>query len=202
VDDRRGLEGILWSLWSGCPWRELPRRYARASTCWRRLQPWEERGLVRTRWRAFWAPRNDQAQRRWAAGCVEGRFVPATTGGPQSGTRHVARGPRGGCWSRARGLRWEPSLEAASPAAVTRLEQPRDTVAVGRPGTPGRPRTRPERLLADRGDDRTPLRARLARRGSEPSIPARRHHQKAPHPDGRKVRRGRRRWMVERTFAW
>jgi transposase len=97
---------------------------------------------------------------------------------------------------------WGAHLEAASPAAVPLLEQPLDTVAVGRPGKPGRPRQRPERLRADRGSDSTPLRARLARRGIEPIIPARWNHQRAPQQDGRKRRRYRRRWLVERTFAW
>jgi hypothetical protein len=71
-------------------------------------------------------------------------------------------------------------LEAASPAEVTLIERTLETVAVGRPGKPGRPRKRPERLIADRGYDSHPLRGRLARRGIEPIIPARRHH-KTPH---------------------
>jgi IS5 family transposase len=84
-------------------------------------------------------------------------------------------------------------LEAASPAEVTRLEKTLDTMAVGRPGQPGRPRKRPKRLMADRGYDSTPRRARLARRGIEPSIPARSNHKRATHQDGRKLRRCRRR---------
>jgi hypothetical protein len=40
------------------------------------------------------------------------------------------------------------------------------------------------------------LRARLARRGIEPIIPARLNHQRATHQDGRKLRRYRRRWVV------
>jgi transposase len=87
-------------------------------------------------------------------------------------------------------------LDAASPAEVTLLEQTLDTVAVGRP------RKRPDRLIADRGYDSNPLRARLAHRGIEPIIPARRNHRRATHQDGRKLRRYRRRWIVERTFAW
>lgn len=38
------------------------------------------------------------------------------------------------------------------------LERTLDTVAVGRPDRPGRPRKRPERLIADRGYDSNPLR--------------------------------------------
>jgi transposase len=163
VDDRRCLEGILWSLWSGAPWRELPRRYGRPSTGWRRLQPWEETGVRLQRWRVVLAQLHDQQQRRWDACVVEGRVVPAKQGGPKSAPPRGARAQRGWSWSMARVLRGEQSVDAASPADVTLLEQPRNTVAVGRPGNPGRPRNRPERLLADRGDESHPLRARLAR---------------------------------------
>jgi transposase len=91
--------------------------------------------------------------------------------------------------------------EAASPAAVTLLETTLDTVALGRPGEPGRPRKRPERLIANRGYDSNPLRARLARRGIDPIIPACSNHKRVTHQDGRKLRRYRRRWIVERTCA-
>jgi transposase len=93
-------------------------------------------------------------------------------------------------------------LDTASAAEVTRLENTLAPVAVGRPGTPGRPRNRPERLIADRGYDSNPLRTQLVRRGIDPIIPARSHHTRATHQDGRKLRRYRRRWIVERTFAW
>jgi transposase len=73
---------------------------------------------------------------------------------------------------------------------------------IGRHGKPGRPRKRPNRLIADRGYDSNALGARLARRGIQPIIPARRNHKRATHQDGRKLRRYRRRWIVWRTFAW
>jgi transposase len=82
------------------------------------------------------------------------------------------------------------------------LERTLDTMAVGRWGGPGRPRKRPERLIADRGYDCNPLREALKRRGIEPIIPARRNNPRASDQDGRKLRRYRRRWIVERTFAW
>jgi hypothetical protein len=93
-------------------------------------------------------------------------------------------------------------LEAASPADVTLLEQALNTVAGGRPGPAGRPRKRPERLLADRGYASNPLRARLARRGIEAIIPARRNHKRVTHHDGRKLRRYRRRWIVENSHLY
>jgi hypothetical protein len=70
-------------------------------------------------------------------------------------------------------------LDAASPAEVTLLEATLDTVAVGPPGKPGRPRKRPERLIGAPGYDSNPLRARLAGRGIEPIIPARGNNRRA-----------------------
>ena len=54
----------------------------------------------------------------------------------------------------------------------------------------------------DRGYDSNPLRRRLVAKGIDPIVPAQRQHVNATHQDGRKLRRYRRRWIVERTFAW
>ena len=45
VSDRQCFEGILWILWTGAPWSELPRQYGSPSTVWRRLRAWEEAGV-------------------------------------------------------------------------------------------------------------------------------------------------------------
>jgi len=93
-------------------------------------------------------------------------------------------------------------LDASSPAEVRLLEATLDTVAVTRPHRPGRPRKRLDRLIADRAYDSNAVRALLVRRGIEPIIPARITNQRATHQDGRKLRRYRRRWIVERTIGW
>jgi transposase len=92
-------------------------------------------------------------------------------------------------------------LDSASPAEVTLLEPTLATIAVPRAG-PGRPRQKPERVIADKAYDSDPLRARLARRHIELIVPHRRNRKRPPTQDGRKLRRYRRRWKVERTFAW
>jgi len=45
ADNRLVLEGILWVLKTGARWRDLPEQYPSASTCWRRLQLWEEEDI-------------------------------------------------------------------------------------------------------------------------------------------------------------
>lgn len=93
-------------------------------------------------------------------------------------------------------------LDAASPAEVLLLEATLDTVAVGRPGLLGRPRRRPDRLIADRASESNAARTWLVQRGIEPIIPARINNTQGTHQDGRKRRRYRRRWIVERTIGW
>jgi len=50
----------------------------------------------------------------------------------------------------------------------------------------------------DRGYDSDRLRKQLRRRGIEPIVGRR----KPPTQDGRALRRYKRRWIIERTFAW
>lgn len=57
----------------------------------------------------------------------------------------------------------------------------------------------PPRL--DRGHDSNGSRATLQGRRIEPIIPALRNHPNAAHQDGQELRRYRRRWIIERTFA-
>jgi transposase len=57
-------------------------------------------------------------------------------------------------------------------------------------------------VLADRGYDSDPLREELAAEGFELLSPHREGRKRPPVNDGRKMRRYRRRYVVERTFAW
>lgn len=59
----------------------------------------------------------------------------------------------------------------------------------------------PERILGDRAYDSDPLDRRLATRGIEMIAPNR-SSRRTRTQDGRPLRRYRRRWKVERVFAW
>jgi transposase len=61
------------------------------------------------------------------------------------------------------------------------------------PGTP---------VITDKGHDSDPLRDELEDAGYEPIIPHRRNRVKPSRNDGRRLRRYRHRWKVERTNAW
>ena len=93
-------------------------------------------------------------------------------------------------------------LHSASPSEVKLVEATLATIRVRRRHRAGRPRQKPLRLSADRGYDSDPLREQLAARGIELIVPHRKNRRKPPTQDGRALRRYRRRWTVERTFAW
>lgn len=57
-------------------------------------------------------------------------------------------------------------------------------------------------VLADRAYDSDPLREQLALDGFRLVSPHRKSRKRPPTNDGRVMRRYRRRWVVERTFAW
>ena len=61
---------------------------------------------------------------------------------------------------------------------------------------------RPEHLIGDKAYDSDPLDARLAEQGLELMAPHRANRKKPKTPDGRPLRRYKRRWKVERRFAW
>ena len=63
-------------------------------------------------------------------------------------------------------------------------------------------RERPRRLIGDRAYDSDPLDRELAAEGIELIAPHRKNRKKPRTQDGRKLRRYRRRWKIERLFAW
>jgi transposase len=60
----------------------------------------------------------------------------------------------------------------------------------------------PKRRIGDRAYDSDPLDAHLAECGIELIAPHRRKRRKPRTQDGRKRRRYKRRWKIERLFAW
>ena len=60
----------------------------------------------------------------------------------------------------------------------------------------------PKRLVADKAYDSDPLDEALSKIGVELIAPHKKNRVKKKTQDGRKLRRYRRRWTVERFFAW
>jgi transposase len=83
--------------------------------------------------------------------------------------------------------------ESASPHEVTLVEP---TLASGFL------KEQPDRLIGDKAYDSDPLDEMLKEQGIEMIAPHRRNRKKKKTQDGRKLRRYKRRWNIERLFAW
>src|SRR4028119_561988 len=107
ADDRKCFEGILWILWTGAPWSELPERYGKSSTVHDRLCQWAKNGTLLNLWRAFLSQLDEQGMIRWNNCFVDGMFVPAKKGAKQSAKPSTAREQSSWYWPMARVLRSE-----------------------------------------------------------------------------------------------
>ncbi len=93
----------------------------------------------------------------------------------------------------ASGLPLSVCAASASPHEVTLVGETLDARFVSE---------KPERLIGDRAYDSDPLDETLAGRGIEMIAPHRRNRKKPKTQDGRKLRRYKRRWKIERLFTW
>ena len=93
------------------------------------------------------------------------------------------------------------TITSASPHEVTLVDKVLAQIKVPRNGS-GRPKCRPKRLIGDRAYDSDALRKNLQDRKIELICPHRKNRKKPKLQDGRKLRRYRKRWKVERTFSW
>ena len=125
---------------------------------------------------------------------------PREKGGSAVGKTKRGKGTKWMVLVDGEGLPLGVRLESASPSEVKLAEATLAEVRV--PQAKGPPRQKPERVIADRGYDSDPLRQRLRRRGIELIVPYRENNQHRRYEDGRKLRRYKRRWIVERTNAW
>lgn len=121
--------------------------------------------------------------------------------GPCIGKTKRGKGIKLMVLANGQGLPLGVSLHSVSPAEVKLAQEALRTDRVGRTG-PGRPRSRLDRLIADRGDDSDPFRAWLRGRGTELICPHRSNRRRPRTQDGRPLRRYAKRWKIERAFAW
>jgi transposase len=130
--------------------------------------------------------------------------VPAKNGGEKVGVTKKGKGTKWMLVVDGNGLPLGFHLDGANQAEVKLAERTLDTVGVPRPR--GRPKRRPDQLVADRAYDSGGFRATLRRRGIRMCIPPKRR------PANWRAKRGRPvvarkddyrlRYTVERSFAW
>jgi transposase len=124
-----------------------------------------------------------------------GRWLvfPSKKGGLAVGKTKSGKGTKIMTLVEAHGVPLAANIYSASPNEVTLIEPLIDKY---------RGRRRLKRLIYDLAADSDPLRDRLRRRGIDLICPHRSNRIKPKTQDGRKLRRYRRRWVVERTNSW
>jgi transposase len=90
-------------------------------------------------------------------------------------------------------------VESANEAEISLAEDTLATIQV--PQRRGRPKTRPQEVVADKAYDKEQFRQWLRGRGIHPCIPVRKNRKPRPGPKP-KLDGYAERWEVERGFAW
>jgi transposase len=79
-DPREVLNGILWVLRTGAPWKDLPERYPPPQTCHRRFQQWVKAGVFRCIVEELAADLQERGGLDLREAFIDGSFVPAKKG--------------------------------------------------------------------------------------------------------------------------
>jgi transposase len=199
--DRRGrpwantravLNGVLFILRTGAPWRDLPDRYPSRSTCHRRFQQWVRQGLLKRLLEEFAAALLDGGVLDLSECYIDGTFAPAKRGGLHVGKTKRGKGSKLMAVADGEGLPLAIMISSATPHEVTLVQSTLETRFV---------EEMPTRLIGDKAYDSDKLDTELAAQGVEVIAP---HRQNRVHKtqDGRPLRRYKKRWRVERLFAW
>ncbi len=83
-DSRDVLNGILWILRTGAPWKDLPERYPPYQTCHRRFQKWTEQGVLGAALEALAEDLEERGEIDLSECYIDGTFVAAKKGGSAS----------------------------------------------------------------------------------------------------------------------
>ncbi|WP_404820181.1 MULTISPECIES: IS5 family transposase [Streptomyces] len=197
IPDRQALCGILFVLHTGIQWEYLPQElgFGSGMTCWRRLAAWNEAGVWDELHLVLLKKLRAARKLDWSRAVIDSPRPGGPTG-PKSGPSPVDRarpGSKHHVLTDGQGIPLAVSLTGGNRNDVTQLMPLLDKVpAVA--GLVGRPRRRPDALLADRGYDHDKYRRLLRARGVRPVIAERGQS----HGSGLGIFR----YVVERTIAW
>jgi transposase len=98
VDHRRILNGILWILRTGAPWRDLPERYGPWRTVASRFYRWQRAGIWSQLLAAVQAHADAAGQLNWDLHYIDGTMIRAHqhAAGAKKGTRRPKRSAAAG----------------------------------------------------------------------------------------------------------
>jgi transposase len=207
---RQLINGIRWRTRTGAPWRDVPARYGPWQTVYGLFRRWQRDGTWQQILTALQAQADAKGLITWQVSVdstvarAHQHAAGARKGGPP--TRRTGRSRHRAARPRARPLPGRAELQAAPgrrgwPAAPGnrdhcrpgRRQSPQFAAVLGGIRVPrlgaGRPRTRPDRVLADKAYSSRANRALLRRRGIMATIPEK--DDQAAHRRARGQRGGR-----------
>lgn len=74
---RQVINGILWHLKTGAPWRDVPERYGPWQTLWDRFTRWERDGTWRRILQALQAQADEAGDIDWDGAALDSSYVKA-----------------------------------------------------------------------------------------------------------------------------
>ncbi len=117
ADKRLVINGILWVLRTGAPWKDLPARYASRATCHRWLTRWAADGTWERIRMALLEELGCSNELELKEAFVDASFAAARKGGPASGPRKLAK---------ARSASWlQTAMALLSPSWSEALHPPK-----------------------------------------------------------------------------
>ena len=93
-DPREVLNGVLWILRTGAPWKDMPQRYPPHQTCHRRFQQWVKLGVFRRIAQELAQDLYERGGIDIREAFIDGTFVPAKKGALLSARPSAAKAPR------------------------------------------------------------------------------------------------------------
>ena len=188
-EHRLTLEGILYRMRTGCPWRDLPREFGNWNTVFRRFNLWSRKGVMTQLFKVL----SQDTDSEWVfldASIV--RAHPHGHGAATPGDEAIGRS-RGGNTTKIHlavdsdGLPVHFELSAGQVSDISRAEPLLDGAPVS------------EYVIVDKGYDSQALREYIEARGSRPVIPRRKNNTRGN--DGMDGRLYKYRHWVENMFA-
>lgn len=100
-DPRDILNGVLWVMRTGAPWKDLPGRYPPYQTCHRRFQQWVEDGVFERILSALAEDLRERGKVDLTEAFIDGSHAGAKKGALLLGKLDAAKRPRSWQWQTA-----------------------------------------------------------------------------------------------------
>ena len=190
---RAVLNGVLWILGTGAQWREIPEKYPPYQTCHRRFQQWVRSGALAKALRETGAPVASRGTLESGGSLYRRDLCCGEKRGFGIGPTKRGKGTKITAITVGNSLPVAVSVQAASPHESQLVEETLGHSFLDQ---------LPERLIGDKAYDSDKLDRQMQEQYGVQMIAPHRSNRARPTQDGRPLRRYRRRWTVERLFAW